>query len=449
MTNAKKRTFVLPKTFSLKGNWVFFVYLLLMLVGLFLRNAMGINLPPILFLAFTAIPLILGDQSHIIATAVCCIPFSTGFQYKYAILFCIAALVLKNRKHFRMNPVLIAVLGLAFWELLHGIGGGFSLSEYPRSMAELLFLASVFSFWDRERINYRLILRGYALATVGVCFIMLYLQWVKTDFDIVAVLTQSHYFRFGQGNTDFAQYTLNFNPNGLGVICCLSAGSCLFFLRKREFRVIDAILLFFSVGFCVMTLSRTAAICLAVLALGYLLLLPMPGLRKLGYFLLMAALLAIVIGVLYAVMPRVFENILLRFSAEDITNGRDTLFAFYNDHIFSSPIYLLFGIGLQSVPEKIAQIHGVEMLVPHNGFQETVVTWGVMGLALMLLLLFSILQMTRGEARRRAIAFVPFLLWFLDTNAGQLVTSSSSLLSLVLVSVYLIAEGRKDGEHGE
>ena len=155
MINVKerKRAFLLPQAVGLKGAWSFYLYLALMLFGLFLRNAMGVNLPPILFLAFTAIPLILGDQNHIIATAVCCIPFSTGFQFKYAILFCIVALVLKNRKQFRPGLALWSVAALAIWELLHGIGGSFSLSEYPRTMAELFFVAAVVTFWDRKSLN--------------------------------------------------------------------------------------------------------------------------------------------------------------------------------------------------------------------------------------------------------------------------------------------------------
>lgn len=442
MTEAKMRTFVLPQKVSLKGSFGFTLYLILMLAGLFLRNALSVNLPPILFLALTVLPLLWGDQSQIIATAVCCIPFSTGFQFKYALLLCIVMLVIKNRKHFKWSAALTLVLIMAAWELLHGIGAEFSLAEYPRSMAELLLLGVVFSLWDKESLNYRLILRGYAVAMVGVCFIMLYLQLAKNGFNLGALLSQNVHFRFGEGNTDFAQYALNFNPNGLGFDCCLAAACCLFFLRKREFRVKDGILLFFSVGFCILTLSRTAFVCLAALALGYLLLLPMPGLKRLLYLLLTAGLLTVVVVILYQIMPGVFENLFFRFGEEDVTNGRDELFMFYNQHIFSAPQYFLFGIGLQSISEKITAIHGVDINVPHNGYQEAIVVWGLLGVLLLLLLFWSTVRETRGENRRHLVAFVPLGVLLLYGLVGQIVTSGTFLISILLASVIMAAEGQ-------
>ena len=441
MTDVQQKDFVVSKNVRTNGTLIFCLYLVLMLGCLFLRNALGVNIPPVFFLMITAVSLILGDQNQIIATAVCCIPFSTGFQFKYALLLCILVLAVKNRKYFRLTLAFVVVVILAIWELIHGIGGMFSIMEYPRSMAEFIFLGAVFSFWDKKSLNYRLILRGYSVAMIGVCFIMFYLQLAQNGFSVAALLSQGDFFRFGQENTDFAQYALNFNPNSLGFSCCLCVACSLFFLRRREFRLIDGVLLFFSVGFCVMTLSRTAVVCLAVLVLGYLLLLPMPGIKKLGYLLFMATLLAVVIALLYQIMPAVFDNLFARFQESDGFSGRDVLFAFYNQHLLSSPVHFFFGIGIQQISTKITQIHGISINVSHNGYQEAMVVWGVVGLVCVLLLLYSVICETRGEHRRKLIAFVPFGMLLLYVMAGQLVSAESTLMSILLVAVILSAEG--------
>ena len=103
---------------------------------------------------------------------------------------------------------------------------------------------------------------------------------------------------------------------------------------------------------------------------------------------------------------------------------------------------------MQAIPEKILAIHGVEMNVAHNGFQEAVVVWGAVGLLLFFFLLFGLFRSTRGRRRRRAVAFVPFFLWALYVSAGQLVTSESALLALVFISVVLIAAGKEEARHG-
>ena len=153
---------------------------------------------------------------------------------------------------------------------------------------------------------------------------------------------------------------------------------------------------------------------------------------------------------LYQIMPSVFENLFTRFGEEDITNGRDEIFLFYTEHILSSPQYFFFGIGIQSVVEKIQMIHDTQMSVPHNGLQEAVVVWGIVGLVLMLCLLLALFRASRGTCKRRAVALVPFAIWGLYMMTCQLVTASTTLLALLLIFVFLVVEGRgEDVPHGE
>ena len=59
-----------------KKDLLFYFYLLAMLTALFLRNAIGVNIP-VAFFVLTVIPVVFGTIDHIIATAVCyilCLP---------------------------------------------------------------------------------------------------------------------------------------------------------------------------------------------------------------------------------------------------------------------------------------------------------------------------------------------------------------------------------------
>ena len=79
---------------------------------------------------------------------------------------------------------------MMIWELMHAFYGNFSIFEYFRSFAELIFLVVVVSM-NFKKINYKLIFRAFSFATVGVCIIMFYLQLQQHDFDVN--------YLFGQG----------------------------------------------------------------------------------------------------------------------------------------------------------------------------------------------------------------------------------------------------------
>ena len=429
---------------SSKKHTVFFLYLAVMLMALFARNALNVNIPAVFYLMITLIPLIIGNTDDILAVAVCCIPFSSGFQYKYALLLGIAAFLWKSRGKIRLTSVMGVVACMMIWELFHGFYGSFSFVEYFRSFAELLFLAVVSSCIDRESLNYKFILRAYSVAVVGVCFVMLYLQLSQNNFDLNEVLTRGTDSRFGENNTDYLQYGLNFNPNALGFICNLSLASCLFLISRKENSAFDIVLLVLSAIFAFMTLARSAVICMLFFVLGYVLFAPIKGTKKLQYVIVTIVLLLVIFTLIYFFMPVVFDNIVDRFSEDDVSNGRNRMFAFYNEHLNSSPFHLLFGIGLQDFAGKMINIYGGDCEnVPHNGYQESIVCWGILGIILVALLIIFMIKETKGTNRRSVVSFLPLLGWMLYITAGQLVTSECALLELVLIFVILSISTKK------
>ena len=140
---------------------------------------------------------------------------------------------------------------------------------------------------------------------------------------------------------------------------------------------------------------------------------------------------------------------MFRFGEADLLNGRDTLLSFYFKHIFSSPLYLLFGLGLQDFQEKLSKIYGGYTQVCHNGFQEVWVVWGIVGVFLFFGLLLAIISDSKPyQEKHYFYQFVPLLLMLLYTSAGQLIRSELSMLSLTLIYLCLCIPDNHQDENG-
>lgn len=378
-----------------KKDLLFYFYLLAMLTALFLRNAKGVNIPVAFLLVLTVIPVVFGTIDHIIATAVCCIPMSAGFQFKYALFICVAVYIIKQRGKIRLGPTFFSLLLMMIWELMHAFYGNFSIFEYFRSFAELIFLVAVVSM-NFKKINYMLIFRAFSFATVGVCIIMFYLQLQQHDFDVNYLFGQGFgNFRFGQANTTAVNFGLNFNPNRLGFICNLSIAGILQLIDRKERSFFDFVLLLLSAIFGFMTLSRSYAITLLFIVLFYILTIKGSLKQRVKYVIYTLSSIVLILLVINKLTPNIFHNLLSRFIEDDLLGGRDKLFVFYNEHIFSSIDRFFFGIGLQDFQGKILAIHNVEINVPHNGIQEIWVAWGLIGTVLFIFMLLSLVKIAK------------------------------------------------------
>ena len=144
-----------------------------------------------------------------------------------------------------------------------------------------------------------------------------------------------------------------------------------------------------------------------------------------------------VVGILlvYLIFPDIILNYISRFTAEDVTGGRGYLLEYYNDFVFSSPERMFFGIGMQDIAGKVKLLENVIVLVPHNGYQEILVAWGLVGFVLMAFFMVGIFVHARKRNRSKKIVWIhylPLLLLLINILAGQFV-SSFRKLSLVFI----------------
>lgn len=421
-----------------RSNALIYVYVFLMLLFLFLKNVWGVGVPVSFFLLITAVPVIFGNNTHVIAVGLSCIPFSTGFQYKIALFFCVLSLLLKNGNCLKLSKPFYFVFAMMVWEFLHFYCGDFSINEFFRSFAELMFFA-VISCVNLDDVDIKVLFRVFSVCVVGVCGIMLYMQMQKYGYDLSSVFARSNSkYRFGSMNSESINFGLNFNSNGLGYICNLST-CCMFFLVGTGLaKRIDYFLLVLSILFGMTTLSRTFFICLFVIMLLYVFSSSKDikkSFTKIGFIAVLFGVIYIIVNVFLPQLPINFFN---RFDDSDVSNGRVNLFAFYLKHIFSSPQYVFFGIGLQNFQIKLTSIYGVFVQVCHNGFEEVWVAWGAPGVVLFFGMLWDMFRsFIKRNYDHKILRLLPLFILIFDTSAGQLIRAGNAMLSIAIVYVAL------------
>lgn len=419
-------------------NIIFPVYLLAMFALMVVRYLVKVDVPAAAFLLVALLPIFCGTTSDQVAFAVSCIPLSIAFQYKYALLILSAVILLKNRRRFRLSGVLILVGGMVIWELWHAVYGYFSYVEYLRCFAELIFLGIITSF-DLHDLDHKLIIRSLAISVAGVCVIMLIMQLQQFGFDLAAVFERSaHNFRFGQSNMDSGRFALNFNANNLGFICNLATSGTLLLAVRKEHRWFDIVLAILTLVFAITTLSRAAIICAIMIFVAYFMFSAGTLSKKIWSFVGGIFVVVLALVLIRILVPSVFENLAERFQRADVWNGRGDLLKYYSAFLFSSPMYFLFGIGMQGILDKVSPYYPV-IDVPHMGLQEVWVVWGLVGIVLMAIVIWKLIVTSKHYARgkRQIYQFMPLVLTLLFSMTGQLVTSSRVLIALTFSYICL------------
>lgn len=414
-----------------KNNHIFKAYLLAMFVLMVARYLLKINVPSAVLLLVAMLPVWFGTTSEQLAFAASCIPLSIAFQYKYALLILAAAILAKNRRHLKASKVFIIVMSMLVWELWHAFYGHFSYVEYLRDFAELILLA-VITMIDLSDLDHKLVIRSLSISVVGVCVIMLVMQLQQFNFDLVAVFARSaRSFRFGQSNMDDGAFALNFNANNLGFICNLSACGSLLLASRKEHGRVDIILAILSAVFALMTMSRAAIVCLLLIFASYLLFTKEKAAKKTLRIVGGVLIAVVALIIVHSMIPSLFLNIQERFQRSDGWNGRDSLIYNYGQFLLSSPMYLLFGVGMQHIFEKVSPHYPVQD-VPHLGIQEVWVAWGIVGVVMILSVIWGIIHTSKqySGGKRQLYQFMPLFLTLIFTMSGQLLTSSRALMAL-------------------
>lgn len=424
----------------LSGSAIIYATIFCLLALLFAKNGLDMAIPMKGILLVAIAPAFFASPTQMIAMALAFIPLGSGFQYKYALMAYVLIGIVRFGSQMHFSKLTFPLIVMILWEMLHVVVGEMEINELMRGFAEFVFLWFI-SCQKLKDLEIRVIARSLAIAVVGVCCITMYMQTTLVMGDVSDVLSQGSdgSYRFGNNNNNEEElFSLVFNPNQLGFICNLAIAALLVLMRLRKSTLIDVVMLSLCVTFGSFTLSRTFLVCLAFLLISFILLSTNSLRQRVFYIILLTLLIGGVVWAIDAFLPDVIKNFTARFEVEDLSNNRIDLFVFYNQHIFSTAEYCLFGIGLQNFGEKLIQLYNPDIEVCHNGFQEAWVAWGLPGLVMVLWWLKQLVAESRRWClTKRYFSYLPLILILLDMQAGQFIRSNTNMLALILAYAVL------------
>ena len=422
------------------SKWKFWPMMAVFYILFVARNIFSLNFPVYIYLIWVAVMACIFNDTETKALLISFIPLAPGFQGKYGILICMIALIVKNFKYLKMPYLVFIIPILMLWEILHMGLTNFSLAEYFSGFAPLMSLAVVVSL-PNKREDITFFIRVLATTCV-VAFSILLVSTVMLNGQSLMNLMQEG-FRLGSVEVIDVAHKITYNANGLGYICNITIAGILINIYFKSAKLADYLMLIFIVLIGCLTVSRTFLLCLLGTVVMYILIQNKSIHYKIRGFVILAIILVVAFFTLKLIAPNIIENYLFRFGADDVTGGRAKLYEFYNQFINSSAERFWYGIGVQNIDKKILEMVGVKMDVPHNGYQQAIVAWGVIGLILLLLLLLSLVLLAKKRnPNAPLICYLPLALLLVNIMAGQFITSGTKLISLVFIYL-MIANGRK------
>lgn len=403
-----------------------------------IRDVFSVEFPVSIYLIWVAVMAFAFNDTEIKALIISFIPLAPGFQSKYAALVCMIFLLIKYHKKLRVPMFLFLLPSLMFWELLH-MGDGFStIPEYLAGFAPLLCLAVVVSL-PKKQEDISFFTRVLAI-TLTVSILVLIANMVFGSHGSLVSLIQEG---FRLGNIEEAEnYQISYNVNELGFMCNIAIAGLLSNIYFKSARKSDYVLVAFLILIGCLTVSRAFLLCLAGTIVLYVILQKTTFTHKVKVFAFALLLILASFIILEMVAPSIIDNYVARFSVDDITSGRTYLLEFYNDFITSSFERFFYGIGVQNIKQKMWYLEGVKVNVPHNGYQQMIVAWGVVGLLLMILfIIYLVLHARKQNPRLQFMCYLPLFLLLINIMAGQFVTSGTKLFSLMFIYLMICNGG--------
>ncbi len=431
----------ISKQKSCRGH-VRFYCLLCLLMGLIItKYSLQIDIPRLLFLGIILLIVIIGDRDEVVAMCICCISLHESVDFFYATAFCVIGYVVKYPESIRFHLPVIPVLLIIAWELLHCFGQPLDAVKLITEMIPFLVLL-IFMGAELSDIDYSFVIRAFSVSTALVGLSMLLRVVYLADFNLAIAFASLQRLGVGAEGTKISSGAIH--PNSLGIICILAATGLMQLRTTGRGKKTDLVLTILLLVLGALTASRTFLACLALM--GLLLWFSQKGsikqkIRFLGSLLLILLLSLIVLGFVF---PDLLEYFYRRFLEKDLTTGRVDLMSKYHAFIVSDPSVLFFGIGLHDLSEKVTVVYRIAQNVPHNGVQEIVVAWGLVGIVLFGSLLFVMIWRSRQICKQQQLLnFIPLLILIFKVQAGQIITSGYTMMALLYVYLSLIQCFRK------
>lgn len=402
-----------------------------------IRVAAGINLPVYLYLFFTAVICLLCTPVEIVSFMCSLVAFSGSFQYRYALLISMIALLAKRGIKKTNIRNVAPVLFMMVWELTHAAMSNLTLYGFLQEFSELLAL-TILLIDDPLDYSDGVPIRMFAYSSLFSCFMNLIASTNVLGFSIHSLT------RLGKVGADIADFQSLIDPNTMGFICVISICSLLLVSYKGREKRSDKFIMLALFVFILLSQSKSALASIFIVFVLYFFLSEkrMVLSKKRIFRACFTAIIALLICFAFNNVVSAFFN---RFKMGDISNGRIAIFAFYNMHLFYNMKNILFGIGLFDYNIQITNIYedlwmsysglaasrgdSIIYKPSHNNIQEILVVWGIVGIILVVFLIVRMIKHYPGK--KEIVNYVPLLILFIYGLQGEFLSSGVALMTLM------------------
>ncbi len=408
-----------------------------------MRDALGYSIPNEMILGYILLSYIFLNSEESIALSVSFVLFSTGVQTTFAITIALIFLILKNYKEIKFTKLLIPILLICLWELVHLYIAPSSILEYIRYLIVYLY-AGIVIFSKNLKINPFLTVKTFIYLNVSVCFIILFQTLRLLNMDLRTFLTSGVRLGFVEQLPIVNEPLLSFDPNLLAQNISLAIAACVTLLIKGYYKktLLCSMLILILMG--ILTLSKTFLVSLLLIILiviASLIFSNLNNVKKILFnFLGVSTIFGFILVIGFLFFKDTFLILIDRFKSGDITTGRVEAFNNYNSFLNQHFEVTILGIGIQNIGEKSGLISS-----PHTSLQEIILSWGIVGLILVLLFIVFLFRKAYFLSNSiKMVNYTTFLVFMFMSQSTQLFRLRDRILIFVLVLMTLILKDMKE-----
>lgn len=417
---------------------ILWIYIILLSGMLCLRDVAGYDMSKYIFVIFILVISIASNYQTLLSVISFTLPLLCGLPGNYLLPVWTVLVIYHQYVNKTLNLLsVIFCLIILIWELIvcSLYPYDFSVMSYISYASSLCLMCMLVS--EKGLFDYRMPIVCFC---IGCCVLLaiIFTMYIK---DPSLMFTEGGVRMGGDVYADEGKMVLRTNANNIGYLS-VSAIACLLTLfYYRKIKLLPFIILVSAAFvFGMYSVSRTWAILVLVTLVLYLLF--QRKNRILGFFMLSVFVLAFVVYFMNnELMLAAFVD---RFTGYNIETGgeRFTLFAEYNNFLFSHPLNFIFGTGAQ-LYKQVTEIY----YSTHNGLQQIWLSYGVVGFALFMSAYVVLLK--QNYVKGQFMACMPMLIVFMFIQTIQFLNPYSAMFPFIvafLVMKMIKADTNKSGD---
>lgn len=410
------------------------------LLALLLTVGMTSNMVTIAVVVLLCYSFLMKTKNEIVTTMLFFYPFYCLFKFNglgvsyYNIILAAAIPCLMHEKRegglfntwrLKLKKNVISLILLTSWCVITSMVNGVNAlsSTVLDILVPLLFIVCVI---DIKELNVERIIYAFSVGSIiaGIAGSdMVPISNVDAYIDTVA-------YRVGGVRLIRLQgFTVNPNYYSLDLNMAIAGLLCLGYLKKRKIRIREIVMIVLLAMLGIMTLSKSFFLGLGVTLVVYFY--STGNLKGAISAFGIGAAAAVIIFVLYQQGNSYIIALIDRFSGADsldnLTSSRSEIWLGYLNVIFSRPLRLLIGFGLNApYPTEVPK-------ASHSLYIESIYYLGLIGILILGSFLFALLK----KQRRRLIQYVPITVFAVRAFAINLLVREAFGICLIIIFMFL------------